>query len=92
VAVSQMNAVTQQNSANAEESASASEEMAGQAESLKDLVAELTQLVNGKGQDHASYRENSSRAKPSRTVALKRPGFKPEHVIPLNGNEELGRF
>jgi methyl-accepting chemotaxis protein len=47
VAVTQMNSVTQSNSASAEESASAAEEMAGQAQTLTDLVGELTALVNG---------------------------------------------
>jgi methyl-accepting chemotaxis protein len=92
VAVTQMNTVTQQNSANAEESASASEEMAGQAESLNDLVRELAAIVNGKGGGTTQYRGHIAAAKPQRTVSLKRPSAKPEHVIPLNGNEELGKF
>ena len=92
VAVTQMNTVTQQNSANAEESASASEEMAGQAESLKDLVHELTGLVNGRSREQASFRAPVVRARPSLTAALKRPNSKPEHVIPLDGGEDLGKF
>ncbi len=46
-AVGQMDKVTQSNAANAEESASASEELNAQAESLKDAVAQLLQLVGG---------------------------------------------
>lgn len=45
IAVTQMDKVTQSNAANAEESASASEELNAQADSLKDTVSELAQLV-----------------------------------------------
>ena len=48
IAVAQMDKVTQSNAANAEESASAAEELNAQAESLKDSVASLLQLVNGR--------------------------------------------
>lgn len=43
----QMNQATQANVANAEEAAAVSEETSGQAESLRELVDELTQLVSG---------------------------------------------
>ena len=46
-AVAQMDKVTQQNAANAEESASASEELNAQAESMKEVVGQLTALVGG---------------------------------------------
>jgi methyl-accepting chemotaxis protein len=46
-AVSQMDKVTQSNAANAEESASAAEELNAQAETMKQSVAELLQLVGG---------------------------------------------
>jgi methyl-accepting chemotaxis protein len=46
-AVTQMDKVTQSNAASAEESASAAEELNAQAQSLKDAVAELLQLVGG---------------------------------------------
>jgi len=46
-AITQMNQATQANAANAEEAAAASEESAGQAASLRELVGELTRLVNG---------------------------------------------
>ena len=45
IAVAQMDKVTQQNAANAEESASASEQLSAQAESMKEIVAELATLV-----------------------------------------------
>jgi uncharacterized phage infection (PIP) family protein YhgE len=46
-AVSQMDKVTQSNAANAEESASAAEELNTQAATLKDVVQDLLQLVDG---------------------------------------------
>jgi methyl-accepting chemotaxis protein len=46
-AVTQMDKVTQNNAASAEESASAAKELNAQAESLKDSVASLRQLVGG---------------------------------------------
>ncbi|HNS19291.1 MAG TPA: methyl-accepting chemotaxis protein [Sedimentisphaerales bacterium] len=49
-AVAQMDKVTQRNAANAEESASASEELSAQAESMRDVVAQLADLV---GKAHA---------------------------------------
>ena len=46
-AVGQMDKVTQSNAANAEESAAAAEELNAQAETMKQSVAELLQLVGG---------------------------------------------
>ena len=46
-ALGQMESVTQQNASNAEESASAAEELTAQSDSLKLIVRELMQLVNG---------------------------------------------
>ncbi|MCP4607088.1 MAG: chemotaxis protein [Planctomycetes bacterium] len=57
-AMAQMDKVTQQNAANAEESASASEELSAQAESMNDVVGELTNLVGGSS---ANQRKSSSR-------------------------------
>ncbi|MDQ5988439.1 MAG: hypothetical protein CSYNP_04199 [Syntrophus sp. SKADARSKE-3] len=48
-AVQEIDKVTQQAAANAEESASASEEMNGQAEKLKEVMAELHVMINGSG-------------------------------------------
>lgn len=47
VAIAQLDKVSQSNSASAEESASAAEELDAQAETLKDQVAKLRQLVGG---------------------------------------------
>ncbi len=46
-AMTQIESVTQQNAASAEESASAAEELTAQADSVKKIVAELSQLVSG---------------------------------------------
>ena len=48
MAVAQMDKITQSNAATAEESAAAAEELNGQAEVMKESVAELLQLVGGK--------------------------------------------
>ena len=54
--VTQMDKVTQQNAANAEESASASEELSAQAETMNNIVAELTVLVRGSSESaNGSY-------------------------------------
>jgi methyl-accepting chemotaxis protein len=46
-AVSQMDRITQSNAANAEESASASEQLSAQALELKEMVEQLSLMVNG---------------------------------------------
>jgi hypothetical protein len=46
-AITQMESVTQQNATTAEESASASEELNAQADSMREIVRELSKLVNG---------------------------------------------
>lgn len=47
-AMTQMETITQQNAANAEESASSAEELNAQADNMRKIVGELSQLVNGK--------------------------------------------
>jgi methyl-accepting chemotaxis protein len=99
VAITQMNQATQANAANAEEAAAASEESSGQAESLRELVDELTQLVNGGSAD--VHRESTSRRpqtahKPMTASRASRPtakksGRTPEHIIPMN-DDEMGNF
>jgi methyl-accepting chemotaxis protein len=46
-AITQMETVTQENASNAEESASASEELSAQALNLREIVRQLSELVNG---------------------------------------------
>ena len=53
-AVSQMDKVTQNNAANAEESAAAAAELNAHAETMKESVAELFQLVGGSGEAAAT--------------------------------------
>ncbi|HBE79836.1 MAG TPA: hypothetical protein DDW65_18955 [Firmicutes bacterium] len=56
-AIIQIETVTERNAANAEESASASAELNAQAENLSEIVRQLSQLVNGSGENPAgSYR------------------------------------
>ncbi|MFH1139075.1 MAG: methyl-accepting chemotaxis protein [Pseudomonadota bacterium] len=69
-AVSQMDQVTQRNAAGAEETAAASEELNAQAESMIDVVTDLTRVVMGR---KGSARRDEGRGKPS----LRRPGRPP---------------
>ncbi len=55
-AMTQIETVTQQNAASAEESASASEELNAQADSMRKIVQELSELVHGSGR----IRQNNS--------------------------------
>ena len=82
-AVAQMDKVTQSNAATAEESASAAEELNAQADALKDAVAELLQMVDGRKAGHASGAK-ASPAKREKTwqgpVVVRAPqsaGFEP---------------
>lgn len=96
-AIAQMNQATQANAASAEEAAAASEEASGQAESLRDLVNELTQMVNGgnsAGQDH---RYSAPRPAPTthklKPVAMaaaskfKKPAAKSVNSFPLDDDD-----
>jgi len=62
-AVAQMDKVTQQNAANAEESASASEELSAQAESMNEIVAELSSLVGGSSSNAAKTKASPTAKK-----------------------------
>jgi negative regulator of replication initiation len=57
--MSQMEKVTQSNAASAEESATAAEELDAQAETMKDLVGRLQELV--RSDSNSSERDSSSR-------------------------------
>ncbi len=56
-----MDKVTQHNAANAEESESASEELSAQAEQMNQIVGELTTLVSGTSEGHATQTTSPSR-------------------------------
>jgi septal ring factor EnvC (AmiA/AmiB activator) len=58
-AVTEMDKLTQSNAASAEESASAAEELNAQAECLKQVVSELTALVDGSRKPNAAAVEES---------------------------------
>ena len=62
-AVAQMDKVTQQNAANAEESASASEELSAQAESMNDIVGQLSALVGGSSKSAAAKTSSKTKKK-----------------------------
>ena len=70
VAIAQMDKVSQSNSASAEESASAAEELDAQAETLKDLVAKLRLLVDGKAATLSPAPVSSQRLLPKITPAI----------------------
>ncbi len=97
-AMSQMEKVTQSNAASAEESASAAEELDAQAETMKDLVAQLRELVGGQ----AATESGSSGV---RTVGPQAPKPAPissgnpktRNAIPMpgdavSGSDEEGSF
>ena len=62
-----MDKVSQSNSASAEESASAAEELDAQAETLKDLVAKLRLLVDGRAANVSASPVSSQRLLPKMT-------------------------
>jgi methyl-accepting chemotaxis protein len=76
LAVGQMDKVTQSNAANAEESAAAAEELNAQAETMKHSVAELLELVEGKGMSDAEPAVASEKQQPAEKPAAARSGRK----------------
>jgi hypothetical protein len=83
-AVGQMDKVTQGNAANAEECAAAAEALNSQAEVMKQSVAELLQLVDGKGgQSHIAT--NSSASQPENSLEPRITAAK--SALKLNGHD-----
>ena len=80
-AIAQMDKVSQSNSASAEESASAAEELDAQAETLKDLVAKLRLLVDGKAATLSAAPVSSQRLLPKIT-----PAITGRRTIPMPGD------
>ena len=80
-AIAQMDKVSQSNSASAEESASAAEELDAQAETLKDLVAKLRLLVDGKVATLSPAPVSSQRLLPKIT-----PAITGRRTIPMPGD------
>ncbi len=84
-AVSQMDKVTQTNAASAEESASAAEELNVQAESLKEAVASLLLLVDGR-QGSQAKTVNASPLKQKKAQVKAVLSRAPEVKAPVHGN------
>ena len=81
-AVGQMDKVTQSNAANAEESAAAAEELNAQAVIMKESVAELLQLVGGKGQSTVTR----TNAAPAQAKVTRHAAPKTRLTAPARGN------
>jgi methyl-accepting chemotaxis protein len=85
-AIAQLDKISQSNSASAEESASAAEELDAQAETLKDQVVKLRQLVGGKSTANSSTPTSSARLLPKMTPALTSTS---RRAIPMPGDSSL---
>lgn len=76
-AVHDIDSVTQSNAASAEESAAASEELSGQAEMMKNAVAQLLVLAGGSGKGAVSGKRTASPAQSKGPAMARLPGVKP---------------
>ena len=85
-AIAQLDKVSQSNSASAEESASAAEELDAQAETLKDQVAKLRQLVGGESVTASTPPAPSARLLPKMT-----PAITGRRAIPMPGDSVVTR-
>jgi methyl-accepting chemotaxis protein len=85
VAIGAMDKVTQSNAATAEESAAAAEQLSAQAETMKQSVADLLQLVNGKAAG-PSFASAGPRPVNGHSPAAKRKAANNGHA---NGNGHL---
>ena len=83
VAIAQLDKVSQSNSASAEESASAAEELDAQAETLKDQVTKLRQLVGGDSSAAGTPAASSPRLLPKMIPATAGTG---RRAIPMPGD------
>jgi methyl-accepting chemotaxis protein len=83
IAIAQLDKISQSNSASAEESASAAEELDAQAETLKDQVAKLRQLVGGESVAASPTPVSSARLLPKMTPAFTRTN---RRAIPMPGD------
>jgi methyl-accepting chemotaxis protein len=66
--VQEIDRVVQQNAANAEESASAATQLQGQAERLRDIIVEVTSLVEGNSHPHSTKPSASGRVRQHRLM------------------------
>ena len=99
LSMAMISSVTMQNAANAEESAAAAEELSAQSDSMKKMVYELSELVNGKtaaqslesnfsGQEihHITHRERE--APPPKPSNGQTTVVTPEDIIPLENDSQ----
>ena len=80
-AVSQMDKITQMNAASAEQCASAAEELSAQAQTVKNMVANLVKVVGGSSARHASQKQavpTVQAAQPMRTPEPEQPAARPQ--------------
>ncbi len=87
-AVGQMDKVTQSNAASAEESASAAEELNAQAQSLKEAVVELMQLVGGSRNGRQSAAPDSTASARSLQTAFAAPAHRTAFSRGIKTNPE----
>ncbi len=84
-----MDKITQQNAASAEESASSSEELAGQAQSLNEIVARLISLAQG-SKNTTDYKNGDPRRILSGSRSLSRIPSGLSNGIVLSSSERSG--
>jgi methyl-accepting chemotaxis protein len=90
-AMSQMEKVTQSNAASAEESASAAEELDAQAETMKDLVAQLRELVGGQViAESGSSGMRAAEPLAHRSAPVPSRNQKTRNAIPMPGDSVSG--
>jgi methyl-accepting chemotaxis protein len=90
-AMSQMEKVTQSNAASAEESASAAEELDAQAETMKDLVAQLRELVGGQViAESGSSGMRAAEPLAHRSAPVSSRNQKTRNAIPMPGDSVSG--
>lgn len=77
-AVADMDRVVQQAAANSEETAAASEEMNAQSESMKEVVVDLVQLVEGSGRGVDLFDEDASGSRPMKKFVPDHEGSPPQ--------------
>lgn len=99
-AVVEMDKVVQNNAATAEESASSSEEMIAQAEQMKEMVAELVTLVEGRNYRIGVQGAKLNKRQASEAVAssqhlsfsTRKASPAPEQMIPFDDNGNFSEF
>ena len=86
-AVAQMDKVTQQNAAGAEQAASAAGQLAAQAQSMRESVTELQQVINGQAQ----IRETEPSAKAAKESSRRTAKLSDQIFHEIAGEQEAGQ-